>query len=308
MRKFAKYSLITAIIIMLIGIVIYIAGLAGGGRQDVLKMAADGRLHLFNSKLDSARFGIGWFHDEITGIDFDDEFPVSAGDAEELLDAASINKIDVDLGGGQLFIGQGTEKGIQITSKKADDFQYYVKDHTLYMKGFKKWKAIDADKNIVYVSLPENLEFKESEISLGAGRIEIKDSALGDTDIEVGAGEIEASGIRTRELQVEIGAGRAYLENIEITGELNVNVAMGEAVLNGIFQDSIDLECAMGSIELEIDGNKEDYNYELEGALGNVELEGEDYASVLTERKINNNSNKTLKAECSMGNISIGFK
>ena len=104
----------------------------------------------------------------------------------------------------------------------------------------------------------------------------------------------------------ELGAGAIYMENIE-AGESEISVAMGDAVLSGVFNGNMDLECSMGNLDVEIAGEEDDFNYSVEAAMGSAEIAGESYEGLAAEKEVDNGADKTINAEVSMGDIEISF-
>ena len=338
MKKFVKISLIVTITIMLLGIVLFIIGYAGGGRKEIAQMEENGELSYFNNHV---RLNVGWVNNQF-GIGFTDgdkenwlmgfgnpeapeapdapEVPEVSGSSSKFkgstntaLSIEGIEKLDIELGGGELFLEAGDVEEIQIKAKTEDDFQCYVKNNTLYVKGFdlkkKVWDWNDWDnrrQNSVSVIIPKKLIFRETDIEFGAGNIEITDVTLGKTDVEVGAGTLKCDGVNMEEVSVEVGAGAVYMN--EITADkTELSVAMGEAVLDGTFMGNMDLQCSMGNLEINVRGKETDYNYEIEAAMGSVEVAGESYNGLASERSVNNHADKTICVEASMGSITVSF-
>ena len=316
MKKFVKVSLIAAVIIMFLGIIIYVVGFVGGGQDDVSEMVDNGELTFF----------IG--DDAIEAPEAPDapEIPektsksgkaatsaVMEGTDQALLSADGVEKLVVELGGGEFIIEAGDVDNIQITTDCKEKFQGYIKNDTLYIKGFDlegnylKVTDWDDNRNTAHIIIPKDFVFKETKIALGAGMIEISDLTLGDTEAEVGAGELRCTNTKSEKLSAELGAGAVYMENIKV-GESDIAVAMGDAVLSGIFNGNMDLECSMGNLDVEIDGKEEDFNYSVEAALGSVEIAGESYEGLAAEKKVDNGADKTIDAEVSMGDIEVSFR
>ena len=65
--------------------------------------------------------------------------------------------------------------------------------------------------------------------------------------------------------------------------------------------------CSMGYVALYLMGNEDDFNYQLEGAMGNIDIGGMSFSGFGQEKKIDNGASKNIEVECSMGNISILF-
>lgn len=329
MSKFVKGSLITAISIMLVGSLIYMIGLAGGGQKDVRQMEENGDLEF---GVLSGRHLTQWDRDHRADVDFwDDEAEIAAENAEWTespeasdqnstareagrLDTSSVNKLDIELGYGRLYIQQDSVDEARISVETENDVEvvYYVKNGTLHIEGFSKkdwnWgKTEHPDKNNIYVTLPYDMEFKESEIELGAGYIEINGGSYGKTSFEVGAGEIACNGIKTGKLEAEVGAGAIEAYGIE-AGEIDFSVDLGAVTVSeGMVNGNIELSCDMGGIMLELKDEEEDYNYEIDCNMGSIILGSMEYAGLGREKYVDNNAAKKIKADCDMGSIEVIF-
>ena len=63
----------------------------------------------------------------------------------------------------------------------------------------------------------------------------------------------------------------------------------------------------MGSVEITLKGEEQDFNYDLECAMGNIELNGRDYGGFGQERSMDNGVARQIDLDCSMGYIGISF-
>lgn len=113
------------------------------------------------------------------------------------------------------------------------------------------------------------------------------DMVFDSVDIEAGACTIEIESLETKKLDVELGAG--------------------EIIINHASVKECGLSVGMGSAEISLDGNKEDYNYDIECGAGNVEIGNESFGGLASEKRINNHADAVVEIECGMGNVIIGF-
>lgn len=244
-----------------------------------------------------------------------------AGTMNMTLSAENVKNLDIELGGGELIVcplspEEGEKIGkdkILIESESKDDYRCYVKDNTLYIRGFdlKKefWNWISGynkGDNVLYIRIPESLAFAESEIELGAGTINITDVTLGDTDVEIGAGSAEFCRINTSVLSVEVGAGAAYVKQAVIE-KAEFLVSAGEAVIDGEIKGDCNLECSMGSIEAKLKGKETDFNYDVEASMGSVSIGNSSYDGIASARNIDNGAKKAMSIETSMGDVTVTF-
>ena len=113
----------------------------------------------------------------------------------------------------------------------------------------------------------EGLLSDEVNISVGAGNAEIENLDAGEVSMEVGAGEIVVDDMTVKNLDLECGAGNVNLTlagdvtdynyqvesamgNIRI-GDNKYTGIIGERNINNGSSRKIDVECAMGNIEID---------------------------------------------------------
>jgi len=324
MNKFAKGCLVTAIAFLSVGIILSMIGRIGGGREDLREMEENGlnfmwwpglSFHWGDNEIDFD------FLEKIPNITHDthhDKSDLNAADSlqsGESIDVSSITKLDIELGGGYLFLDQDSsaENGsirIAVDAGEEAEVNYYVKKDTLHIEGFKnkKWDVLPASNdNYIYVTLPKDFAFQKSEIELGAGYIEINNGAYGQTEIDVGAGEIVCNGIKTGKMEADVGAGNVVAADIEADA-LDFCVAMGSVTVDGgTIGGNIVLSCEMGSLYLGLRGAEEEYNYDIECEMGSILIGDSEYSGLGKEKYISNHAAKELKAECEMGSIEVNF-
>jgi len=316
MKGFVKVSLITAGSLTVAGLILCMMGaLLGGGdfdnmiREDVrleenLDRVADavGDITDRVAETKGARAHHGSDHDMIVGD------TATSWEAQESLEG--IQKLDLTLGAGNFaIIEKEVDDGmIDIYVEGKGNYDYRVKGDTFYMTGFEGIKTIGADiyDNAITLALPPGIHFKEVDMTVGAGNIEVYSLSAGEIDADVGAGALFLENVSADELSTEIGAGRAEISGTNV-GELSVTVGMGECVYDGSVDRKLEAECDMGNIELSLKGEEKDYNYALESVAGNIDINGRQVTGFTSEQTIDNKASATVEVECNMGNVWIGF-
>lgn len=107
-------------------------------------------------------------------------------------------------------------------------------------------------------------------------------------------------------VEIEAGACAMDIEYLE-TKKLDVELGAGEIIINQLYVQTCELSVGVGNAEIYLDGSKEDYNYEIECAVGNVDIGNESFGGLASERRINNHADANVEIECGMGNVTIGF-
>lgn len=326
MGKFMKRCLVILLVFAAVGAVLGIAGSTVAGREtisQVVETVTGGRVRMELGDWSRWGFTVGddFFgsafgdsgEDELYDIEdamaFDKGHEVMKGNVEKYCPGGDIRILDVEVGGCTFETRYSEDGNIYLEAENAYKFQGYVVDGTLYVRAtngsLNNWSEISKFRITLY--LPEGYGFDVADVSMGAGVMTLAGLEAADLSMDAGAGEISVSGIHADELKASIGAGAISLEDMDVTC-LDVTVGMGRFAADGIVRGDADIECSMGNVELMLDGGKEDFNYELQGSMGNIDLEGESVSGFSQERTIDNGADKDMEVNCSMGNITIMFK
>ena len=331
MNNFFKYGLMTAGISMVVGIVFALISTAIGGRI-VLKNSGWLLRRLDNMDIwdeiedwsESHHYGwhLGWWEDDapkelkingetqsnLTPIKETPDFMVMQ-DPEEI-SAAGIRNLDLDLGAGQFFIREkDMDDGmIAILLQGVGTCDYYTDKDTLHVESFKGNHHIgeDLSKNQIIMDLPKGISFDEVELACGAAVVELGNMNAKELEIEVGAGEVRIDYADVKKFSANIGAGRVEANGMTAQ-EVDLQVGMGDCVYYGSVSGDLEAECDLGNMDIMLQGEEEDYNYEIECAAGNVDLGGRSITGLAAEKKIYNGAPATVELSCSMGNITVSF-
>lgn len=321
MKKFMKNCAIAALALLVIG---FILAMVAGGMSDsnhiseVVDSVTNGKIHVDVSGLEdlgnTIKEGIEgtvgqWDvnYDISEETTFDDDYEILKGDIEKYCPGDSITKLDIEVGGCSFETKESEDDKLYLEVVGAYKFQSYVKGSTLHIKstmGTATWSELDDCEIILYI--PSGFQFKEIDLEIGAGVVEFENLAVKDGAFEVGAGQLILDGISAEEVSFSVGAGDIKLSDMEVA-VLDMEVGMGKCTASGKISKSADVECAMGGVELNIDGNKKDFNYKIEGAMGNITLDDETYSGMANEKEIANGADKNMTVECAMGGIVINF-
>ena len=333
MKKFMKGCGITALVLLVLGFAL--AMIAGSTRgsivvAQVVEEATGGKLHA-NFSFGTPVWGIFWdnnwwkkvdkVHFELDMSDaFDRYHDIIDGDilnnadllnGEYSFEADAVKSLDIEVGG-CAFETKASENGLYyLKAKGIGKIQFYLEDDELHIIAVNTKAGLNSLTNISWTGsitlyVPEGCTYDEVNIEMGAGELLFDDLVADEIYLEVGAGHIQVNNVKARKLEASAGLGQLELYDMDVE-KLNAEVGMGELVAHGNISKSGSLECAMGNLDIKLDGSERDFNYQLEAAAGNIDIGHSSYSGLARERKINNNASKNLEVECSMGNISIRF-
>ncbi len=328
MKKFMKGCGMTALILILLGLLLAMVARSVRGKiaieiaiEDVVESVTGGRVHMNLSDWDNWGITTGEeflsdlgaeINEEINysikdSMIFDDDFEILKGDIEKYSVGKDILELDVEVGGCSFEIKTSEDANFYLEAEKTKKFQGYVDDQILYIKGTMNTSVIDdlGDCEIT-LYVPEGYRFDKVDMELGAGQMVLGDLSVGEAHLEVGAGQITTSSIQADDLEITVGMGELLAKDMQVKN-LEAEVDMGHLYAEGDITQSAKLECAMGSIEMELTGAWEDFNYNLECGMGNLEVGDDTYSGLATEKQISNVASKQMDVECAMGNIEIDF-
>ncbi len=346
MKKFMKGCGITALVMLVVGFILAaVAGAVRGrtGILDVVEAATGGKVHL-NVGNWNFPWGFGWFGDWIgdltddwsdevsdladdwsdsvsdfaddwgNGFDiqdatiFESGYDILKGNVDKYSLGSDVTDLDIEVGGCRFETRYSGDDSFYLEARKIGKLQGYVKGDTLYVKSVNKVKHWDdAKSGSIILYIPEGYVFDCVDMELGAGVMKIEELAARKTELEVGAGQITVERIRAEELKATVGMGGIEMDAMD-AHILEAEIGMGSLEVKGQIGRSADVECSMGSVDMTLSGSQKDYNYQIESAMGSVELGSMRFSGLGQERYIDNGADRDITVECSMGGTVIKFR
>lgn len=315
MKGFMKFCAIAALSCLLSGAVLVVAGSSAfgdGAISAIVEKATGGKVTFRFS--DWRDWGISLL-DKLyfvnlgreDAVDFSKDHSIQAGDVDKYRLEGTFSRIDIEVGGCIFDVKESGDDGFYVETEKTDKFQSYVEGGTLYVKSGAKLvfgKVNDKCKVVFYV--PAGYRFDGVRLELGAGRMSVGNLRAGEASIEAGAGEILVSGVEADWLELSVGMGNIELKGMDVN-RLNVSVGMGAVTARGSVSGDVKADCSMGSVELTLEGSRNDFNYDLDCSMGTIRLDGEEYSGMGMSKSFDNGAGKSMEADCSMGEVTIRF-
>ncbi len=152
------------------------------------------------------------------------------------------------------------------------------------------------------------LKAKEMKVNVGAGLLEADGFEGEDVSLTVGAGEILADRITAGTAKFEIGAGHMGIDDLSVSGEMDLALSMGQAEAAGTISGDLDLECEMGEVFMRLTGSEEDHSYDVECGMGSVTVGSYAQSGFAAERSWNSGKGSQFDIDCDMGNVTVTFE
>ena len=195
-------------------------------------------------------------------------------------------KLDIELKYDELILEEGDSFCVRVYDDNGKNVTVKESSDTLKVRSTKKLSKTRK----VCISYPEDVKLQELEIEMGAGTVYLN------RDIE------------TEKLSVEMGAGEFDSKNPVTAEEADLEIGTGSMTFADLSAKKISGECGLGELDLTLTGTQEDYNYDLECGVGNLDVGSDSYSGLGREKTISNKgADRKLDLECGMGNISVDF-
>lgn len=320
--------LLTALTMFIVGCAIsLVCWMFGGFRQiDTLNSLAS--IPFFHYEGHGLNWSFGFHDDSEFGKDWEKEKYLRIKDGETVSVLASyIKELDLELGASTLYLQESADDQIYIHVDGNRLKHYYLVDgSTLRIKNTGRTK-ITGKSDKVCLQLPKDFVFDEADVTLGASLMEGGALRAGDLSIEVGAGtcsldeisgnevslDVGAGEIKTKlldaaQLKLNVGAGGFHLKGVSVTRELDLELGMGNAEIDGTVTGNMNVDCGMGNVTMRLTGSEDDHAYEVDCGMGSVEIGGRSFGGLATEQKWNSGQDSVFEIECNMGNVKLSFE
>lgn len=208
---------------------------------------------------------------------------------------SDVRKLDVQMKAGNVRIEKGGDDHM-ITVIYGDDgdcYQSYMEGRTLKIRcsgaaDLKRRNDQNLSPRMIKILVPEGYEFDEVEA-------------------EMDAGEMTIMSVNTAKLELDISAGTVYVREGTVTSVLKAESKAGTVDFYGALSGKGDLECKAGNIYLDLAGDQNDYDYNIESSIGEVKIGTATFSGVKFDKTVDNGADYKINMECNMGNISLAF-
>lgn len=320
--------LLTALVMLIVGCVICgVCWLFGGFRQlDQINGLAN--IPFFHYQGNGLHWSFGFGDDESEfGKDWEKERYLRIKDGETVsFQASSFRELDLELGACTLYLQESADDQIYVSVEGNVLRHYYLVDGSTFRVRNAGKTIIAGKSDKVYLKIPKDFLFDEADVTIGAGTLKGGALRAGDLSMDVGAGEcsldeilgnevslnVGAGAIRTESLDAEkldlnVGAGEFRLKGVSVTRELDLELGMGNAEIDGAVTGNMNVDCGMGNVTMRLAGSEDDHAYEVDCGMGSVEIGNRNYGGFSTEQKWNSGQGSVFEIECNMGNVKISF-
>lgn len=156
----------------------------------------------------------------------------------------------------------------------------------------------------VIIYLPKDHKLTDLDVQAGAGSIILEDFATENLNIKAGAGVISATKVMADYSNVDGGVGELNFKDVEFNSG-DIDMGVGSLNFSGILQGRHTIDAGIGELNLDIKGDLEDYNLDIEKGLGEIKINGKRFKEIDFSQSQNGND---LDISGGIGSINIDFR
>lgn len=249
---------------------------------------------------------------EYDGVKFDKDHDTVYGSfTDDSLQGTDIRNLELEIGGGSLVLCTGDK--MELKKGGGAECQYYIEGDTFYLRQKCPVGSSTAD---IRLTLPEDVNLDEVEISMGAGEIVTNGLLAAEkVEIDVDAGEITMEEVQAEKFSADVGAGSVTVEKLDVV-DCEIEVDMGSVVLqNGLVTGNLDADVSMGEIQILLRDSYENHDYNVNCSMGELSIEEggktvHKYGGLANSMQFSGRNaagDSEYDLNCSMGSIYVRF-
>lgn len=239
---------------------------------------------------------------------FDAEEAILMGSQENTkLSSGNVNRLTLQAAGCKIRIASTEGEDFYYAFENMKKVQAYQREAELFVRAVRKTELTqETEESVLTLYVPKQCSLDMVQIELGAGSIQAEVLRAKEMEISVGAGKMTVDSLNAEALQLTLGAGAVSFRQGSLK---NADFSVGAGSLNfsGEIQEAVTGECAMGNLQMSLEGTEQDFDYEIQCVAGKIQLAEEVYAGVNESKRIDNEGTKYMELNCAMGNMTITF-
>ena len=299
MGKLAKVCLVIAAIMIALGLFVGTIVTALGGGNLIRAAANNGIVNITPWGMNFWDWGWNWGRNwNISNNHWNGGFELTVN-GDRVADNSyskdfsfdNIDSLYITVGVGEFNVIPWDKNVFKIKITGVGACRYYERGSTLHVDGFDftGWTTtnLNTRNNKMTLYVPESIYYDE-------------------INIEVGVGSLDISGLTSRRLRSDSGVGSLNMNGMS-TERLTMTNGIGEAKFRGVVNGDVSVDTGIGSVRLQIEGNENDFNYDISCSIGSVVVGKQSYSGLANDRRINNNADKNMRLNCAIGEITVTF-
>ena len=153
----------------------------------------------------------------------------------------------------------------------------------------------------ITLTVPEDFEAEDFELSTGAGNVKIQGFHAQKAKFDLGAGNTNVNEFSAEKISVSTGAGNLEMSDVQLN-DLDIDSGVGNTTVDGIVTGDCDFDCGVGNMTLNLTGDIDDYNFDIDRGVGKVRINGESW-----ERKHTDGAENNFNINSGVGSVDVNI-
>lgn len=271
MKRFIKYTAVIGMLFVILGSMLTIGARISGAAWD------------YGSNIGFFHSGFNWFSSKKMNKTVLSERKQVFSRVENLsleFAAADVNVV-TDSAAEQVIVE------LESPLSDADVYHFYQQDETVYGRAAGAVRGRSGQNLKLTITLPRDIYFEEVELN-------------------VAGAEVTVEKLQCQSLRTQLAAGKVTFQQAALQ-QADLQTMAGALYYNGNIEESLKAECMAGSIDISVDQQETEFDYEAETMAGSIRLGDRTLSGFADKYKKDNDASRQMRLETAGGKISVFF-
>ena len=151
--------------------------------------------------------------------------------------------------------------------------------------------------------MPIDYKFFKVSMNNGAGKVDLESINTKRLYLDLGAGKVTINNLEVgEEARIDTGAGKTVINNATIN-DLNLNLGVGTVTLNSKLTGNNEIDAGLGSLEINLLGNSNDYKIKVDKGIGSCKIDG----NSISDNTFYGDGENIIIIDGGVGNINVNY-
>ena len=223
----------------------------------------------------------------------------------ETVDLREFDSLEVDVASVDVSVISGDSYTVEYKTRKGEEPEITEKNGKLVVKQPPKGMvmfdfSMGTDMDHYVITVPKEIKI---DLVASSGDIEI-DGVEVSGDIKASSGDISLKDLKADKLDIKTSSGKITLSGIK-SEKLKCNSSSGDIMITGSEADKVECEASSGEVTVELEGDEDDYSYDIDASSGSRMVNGTEYED---DFRSDAGGDKEIKVKTSSGDIEVSVK
>lgn len=155
------------------------------------------------------------------------------------------------------------------------------------------------------INLPPEAALSDTTIDAGIGNLRMEGFTAGQLTIEGDIGDTVLQSISASSMNLNGDTGNIIAENITCQGKTVLIAGVGDTSLSGTLEGDLQVKCGVGDMDISLNGDIMDYQFDITGGVGTVTINDEVNVSMSDYHSLNQDAPYKFEVSAGVGDVVI---